>query len=201
MEKLPEIWRQKCASLQLWLHQLKVRLEHGEFLSRKVQRGCIQEGTRGMSVGMQSKGGWGIQNLLTHCNHQAEARGATGSQVKSSFLSFRRTKWCFPSTVKNCGMWLKEENGTVKWNCLRESKRFCVSPLASQGAGRMMQSEEGNNVAVALWVKIKARNKGLAKRRQQDFNLFGKGKWKRRGKDLTTANVWTAWLEIPLTHY
>lgn len=48
-----------------------------------------------MSVGMQSKGGWGgggVQNLLTHCNCQAEAGGATGSPAKSSSLSFRRTK-------------------------------------------------------------------------------------------------------------
>lgn len=47
---LPEIQR------QIWLHQIKVRPEHGEFLSGEVQRGCSQEGIRGMSVGMQSVG-------------------------------------------------------------------------------------------------------------------------------------------------
>lgn len=148
-----------------------------------------------MEVCKARRGGvGGAQNLLTHCNHQAEARGAIGSQVKSSCLSFRRTKWCFPSTVKNCGMWLTEENVTVKWNCLKESKRFCVSPLASRGEGRMMQSEEVNNVAVALRVKTKGRNKDHTKRQQQALNLFGKGKMKKKG----TTNVW---LEIPLTHY
>lgn len=76
----------------------------------------------------------------------------------------------------------RRKKGTAKWNCLTESKRFCVSLLASQGAGRVMQSEGGNKVAVALWLKIKARNKGPAKRRQNAFNLCGKGEMKRKGK-------------------
>lgn len=119
-----------------------------------------------------------MQNLLTHCNHQARAWGATDSQGKSSRLSFRRTKQCFPSAVKNYGMWRKEENGTPKWNRLRE---FCVSPLASEDADSMMQSGEGNNVAVALWVKIKDRNNGLTKETATGFQLVREQViWKRR---------------------
>lgn len=66
-----------------------------------------------------------------------------------------------------------------------ENQRDSASPpLASRGAGFVMQSGEGNNVALGAKKiknkKIKGRNKDLAKRRQQDFNVFGKGETKRK---------------------
>lgn len=91
LNSLPETWRQKSASLQLQLHQIKVRTQCISLLrgSKRLQSG----GNKRDEWRYAKQGGVGkMQNLLTHCNHQAGAQGATGSQGKSSSLSFRRTK-------------------------------------------------------------------------------------------------------------
>lgn len=76
-------------------------LRGGGFVQRRLQsRGSKGDKCRYAKQG--GKGGNKMWNLLTHCNHQAEASGVVAVQGKSHCLPFRRTKWCFPSTVKSC---------------------------------------------------------------------------------------------------
>lgn len=76
-------------------------LRGGGFVQRRLQsRGSKGDKCRYAKQG--GKGGNKMWNLLTHCNHQAEASGVVAVQGKSRCLPFRRTKWCFPSTVKSC---------------------------------------------------------------------------------------------------
>lgn len=131
------------------------------FVRRRLQsRGS--KGDECRYAKQRAEKGGKMRNLLTHCNHQAEASVVAGAQRKSHCLPFRRTKWR--------AMWLREGNSMLKKTVLQH-EIASLSLYSHLSADRMMQSEEGNRSPITVRVKPKAKNKVLI--RETATGFFG----------------------------